>query len=680
MTSNERLFEPSLLTQEAFAAICAVIEESSPDDPLRTSELLKRLAIEGSFQSEEAKDPAGLRFSVAASILADLVEQGWALRTIERKIFVRPPEPKATHGETRKSAKARLRNSLLIASDRQLATGAVQDFIKSMERDRIFEDRIVSIKSIIDDGNDLADQIAIALQSSTSDEALGRIIKPVLQVCESDSVCEFTGLRLQDIWRYFRHTWSLEYNPLPGRTLRFLIRNKARRNWPVMGIAMLASPAANLYSRDQWIGWTVDELVARLLDGRWDATYVAKSLMKVLDDAISGIRTDDLVSPEELRNPTKATIFRLQHIAFQAEARRRRDLTGETTDLIDIRSFGKKAMNDEDWFRLSGTALFVRKRAEQLLPLLQTLAYFKDQGIDTEPAAALYELLITKRGRDSVNLVLNEIRKQRLATEVADISVCGAIPPYNHLLGGKLVALSMMSREARDGYTRRYATQASEIASQLAGRAVIRPAKLKVLTTTSLYGIGSSQYNRLKLKAATYPQLRYDLEWEELRPTKGYTVTHLSKRTVEYMRQLAKSVYGRRRINSVFGEGSSPRTRQIREGLNLIGINNNDVMKQGLTRRVYACELFPGARESLIGLSKASPIRQGPTMKEVGSAWLRRWVNGRVMQPDTIQNLRRSDTDHISRELRLRAERARLEDESSDAPLDLSQLELPLAV
>jgi hypothetical protein len=98
--------------------------------------------------------------------------------------------------------------------------------------------------------------------------------------------------------------------------------------------------------------------------------------------------------------------------------------------------------------------------------LLETLQYFRNADFENAPAAALYEVLLTARGRVAVLFALNEIRKRKFATEVADLSVCGALPPYNYLLGSKLVALLMASQEVRDIYTDRYKSQPSEIASQ----------------------------------------------------------------------------------------------------------------------------------------------------------------------------------------------------------------------
>lgn len=231
------------------------------------------------------------------------------------------------------------------------------------------------------------------------------------------------------------------------------------------------------------------------------------------------------------------------------------------------------------------------------MPILRALETLQGYGIAKEPATALYIALTEKAGQSAIRIALNEIKKRHLSTEIADLAVCGAITPYNKILGGKLVALLMASREARKLYRDRYEGQVSEIASQIAGRAVTKSADLKLITTTSLYGVGSNQYTRLSLRRSSFPDLTTDVVWKKLRKGEGVSITHISDETVTLMRALGVAVHGRRRINSVFGEGSSPRMRQIREGLNLIGVNDDSLLKQSHGRKVYGCELYERARE-----------------------------------------------------------------------------------
>ena len=88
-----------------------------------------------------------------------------------------------------------------------------------------------------------------------------------------------------------------------------------------------------------------------------------------------------------------------------------------------------------------------------------------------------------------------------MGTEIADLSVCGSIPPYSDVLGGKLVSMLAVSPTVVEAYRLKYSNQASEIASGVAGRPISRRSTLAFVGTTSLYGSGSSQYNRLRMPA-----------------------------------------------------------------------------------------------------------------------------------------------------------------------------------
>lgn len=656
MAEARREFHPASIDEEGREALVGCILDAS--DSLAMCGAFRRLAAASSV----ANSLEGLKVAVAASVLADLCEQGWDVGVEGRRIFTCAPSVHLGASDTLHAAKARVREGLMRASNRQIATESVQSFIRTMEKDRVFKNKIVSIGTLVDDGGDLAAKLAKIAPSHFTERTaqLRKLVRPVIQICDPESSCDFTGLKLQDVWRYFRHSWSLEYNPSPGRTLRVLIRNKARPNWPVMGIAMLASPAANLYSRDEWIGWRLENVTEGIADGSLDAAKVATALVAVLKSAISEIRTDDLIARSLINRPTAAAYFMLGQIAATAGSARQKDLsrhalgTGER-DLIDIRSLGKGAITQRQWKELSGTALYRRKRAEQLIPLLKTLSFLRRHDFERSPAAAICEALVTKNGREAISFALNEIRKRKLASEIVDVSVCGAIAPYNELIGGKLVALAMASQEMRDAYFERYANQTSEIASQLAGRRIVRSSELKVLTTTSLYGVGSSQYNRLKLRAQKELRSSRDISWEELRPSEGFSVTHLSKLTVGYMRRLGVTVYGAQRINSVFGEGSSPRTRQVREGLNLIGINNDGVLKHSIGRKVYACELYPGARKALCGFEEPKKkAASAAPLDVISQGWLERWVAERIRKPEVLARITKSGPHTVSAGFRLR--------------------------
>ncbi|MFP7756211.1 Druantia anti-phage system protein DruA [Thermodesulfobacteriota bacterium B35] len=82
-------------------------------------------------------------------------------------------------------------------------------------------------------------------------------------------------------------------------------------------------------------------------------------------------------------------------------------------------------------------------------------------------------------------------RCQRLV-HVMDAYVVGALPPYSFLIGGKLVAALMGSKEVKDAYERKYLGKQSIISKKR------KRARLVLLTTTSALG-RSSIYNRLAI-------------------------------------------------------------------------------------------------------------------------------------------------------------------------------------
>jgi hypothetical protein len=57
------------------------------------------------------------------------------------------------------------------------------------------------------------------------------------------------------------------------------------------------------------------------------------------------------------------------------------------------------------------------------------------------------------------------VKAERIGIAMMDISICGAIAPYNSLLGGKLVSLLLCSPEVVKEYEARYGEQTSVIAS-----------------------------------------------------------------------------------------------------------------------------------------------------------------------------------------------------------------------
>jgi hypothetical protein len=544
-------------------------------------------------------------------------------------------------------AKQRLRDALTIGRDRQLRDHGVQRFLRRMHRTVVRPIGRTSIADVIDTGKDLVDRLQHmrGLSPELAARRLREVVDPVIEVCDAEAKCSVSGLALGDIWRYFRHTWSLEYRSIPGRQMALLVRNAAHPKRPVMGIAMLASPVVQLRVRDDWIGWTAVAYTHRIRSGQLDPELATRALVNQVDKAIAEIRADDLVAPDELVYPTENTVLRLEQKSHGAAHRRRRELQQRYEDAVanqeEVRSerdLPKRAAEATDWLKKSEDNLFVKKRAEVLARLLFAKRMFQQLDWGGPSAAFAKRLLGDPCSIRAIDIALGELRKNGLASQVADVSVCGAVPPYGPLVVGKLVALLMTSQEVRDAYRSRYSDHVSYISSQMAGRPIFRPAELKLLTTTSLYGRGSSQYSRLKLRMHDYAALAHDVMWEEVATTAGYGTVHLSPLAVELLRNYSQKVHQYRIVNHRFGEGASPRMRQIRQALDDLGIESCAILNHASPRIFYGCQLQPQSFDELLGLRPPSEST-GPSLATIADVWRLRWLSGRINSDDVLTSV-----------------------------------------
>lgn len=642
-TSRSRAFSPFLAASE-HQRLQKIIDFSGKPPPGFADELR---AVARRFVDDEGD----LKLRAICMLLADLFEQGWSVVTSDDGSFsFQPPGLYRNSTETVDDVKARVRQTMQMARRRQLAEPSVQSFIERTEKHRIRKGMKGSVVDLIDDGAALACELAKinGLPADEQDQALAALINPVIEVCEAGRHCPDTGLPLIDIWRYFRHTWAHEYRSIPGRQMLILIRNAARPNRPIMGIAMLASPVMRLTARDKWIGWLPESAEALLKRGYWPATALADALWNRIQISISEIRWDDLATHSEICLPCEAVVFRLEQRAAGAAAAHEAELKvhfqserKQGKDIRPHRGSVKSSTNATDWFEASKDLLFVRKRAEGLAKLLFAKHVFQVMNLKQAPDQALKALLETQDGKRALDTALAEFRKAGLSSEVADVSICGAVNPYNELLSGKLVALLLASQEVRDAYAKRYGGQISVIASQMAGRPIVKSANLKLITTTSLYGVGSSQYNRLVLREAEHEGIHHDLRWGAIGKslTGGFGTLHLGQETAQALRAVAFKRHDARRVNNRFGEGTSPRLRQIREGLDALGIKSDAILNHATPRIFYGCELINGARDALLGLIKGDGV--APSSAVIAAAWRQRWLTKRVQREETRAMLAR---------------------------------------
>jgi hypothetical protein len=131
----------------------------------------------------------------------------------------------------------------------------------------------------------------------------------------------------------------------------------------------------------------------------------------------------------------------------------------------------------------------------------------------------------------------------------------------------------LCSPEVVKFYRARYGPQASIIASSMKGAAVVWPPNLVLLATTSLYGVGSSQYNRVRVPLdAVGGKAGGMLAYTELGVSRSFGSYHFSTASLDYLETLIPRGDDSRKVNSIFGEDVNPLMRKLRDGLAEVGL------------------------------------------------------------------------------------------------------------
>jgi len=591
------------------------------------------------------------RLVTLARVFADLTRQGWGLRVRGEVLSVQSPlEIEADHA----AEKQRVRRQEQLKRDEQLRQAPVRAFVRGMERRRLHNGRFVSIFSLMRDGRELAESLRRVREAFPNDgvETLAKVVSPYLQFASSGELCEWTGLALQDIWRYFRHTWSNQYTSVPGRTMLFLVRDAAVEFHPVIGIGALSSPIVQIRERDEWIGWHpttfLEEIKAR------PTAKIAKWLVGVVDQAMSEIYVDDLVRDgiiklKEIESPTPATVKGLA-----AEGLKQRELHHRFVKAQDLKNAQRSRTPGETshWEDRAISHLFRSKRSLVLADLLGARIVMKGFLGAKPTSKQLASLLADPDGLHVAKRILRKAKGDRVGIAMADISVCGAVAPYNPILGGKLVSMLATSPEVVRAYRVRYGEAESEIASSMAGRAIIRPPHLVFLGTTSLYGVGASQYNRIKIPCeALGGRTGEEIEYVRLGMSEAFGTSHYSDETIDELVRLVTQQSGGQRVNSIFGEGVSPKLRKVREGLELLDLPSELFLKHGRRRILYGITLVRNTRDFLLGVDERPdflvPTKAWPeATSRIVAWWTSRWLRNRIHSDEVLTDVARHRLVH----------------------------------
>lgn len=625
--------------RKRFYATAAIINDTNLEDLI--SRELKWVEEECDFNIKQRR-----KYRAVWLLLRDLVRASWnaTFRSGVLELSMPTLDESELHGNDMITAKKlQLRHWLKESRLERLTT--FKKFVEYMEGDN---PNRRSIRMLVASGAELAER----LQNASSIE---HAIIPRLELVTENARDTISGHKLSDIWRYFRLTWSTPSETTPGRTMQYLIRDYANPNHPVMGIISLENCAVQITDRDKYIGWNAPEFIVELKKKSTDeARETFSYLLNCLESGIKGIDHRGLsIGVEKIDRPDGNVIATLlQEAAFAEEMRQsflKQDVDDENEE-VERSELGSISKEVED-------ALYKRKRAEQLARLLyakmELTSLYENPNFDNE----WVRFLETEKGYSSVRNALVAQKSRHIGSSMLELNICGAIPPYNEILGGKLAALLALSPQVVKDYRNRYGNKKSEIASRLKNEDVIRPADLVYVGTTSLYYVGSSQYNRLKLPAAVLHS-NYDIQWKKLGRTVGFGTLHISKTTTASLVEAAENI-GFTRINHVFGEGASPKLRllnfSIRELLETGAEDANDLAKHAMSRIVYGACLARNTKKYLLGHS-VNPefyfddseigIRQGT--EEIIRYWKERWLISRLRFKPLYERLNAFTPDALS--------------------------------
>jgi len=214
--------------------------------------------------------------------------------------------------------------------------------------------------------------------------------------------------------------------------------------------------------------------------------------------------------------------------------------------------------------------------------------------------------------RDSFIGWSKEIKEERLYN-IMTAYILGAVPPYNQILGAKLVALSAISKQVVDDFHKRYRERETVIKKKK---------KLPYLVAIDTLGAFG--------KSAIYTRLR---GWKFVGYTKGQSHLHLTLNGVYEILLEVIEKFGNKDVlkRYKFGEGPNYKFRVISEGLKILGLSKEKLTIHSIRRGYYFAPLAENWREFLL-MKSNKPRFTANSLEDNFLYWKERWLLRRIMK------------------------------------------------
>lgn len=239
---------------------------------------------------------------------------------------------------------------------------------------------------------------------------------------------------------------------------------------------------------------------------------------------------------------------------------------------------------------------------------------------------ALGDAVFNLRARDE-HIGWDHHRRKEALVNLMDAYALGAIPPYNMLLGGKLIASLIRTSEVVNIFAEKYRDSVGIISGEH------KNARLVAVTTTSALG-RSSIYNRLRIGSTSI--------FEPIGFTSGWGHFHISDDLFEDLREYLESMGDIYANSHGYGQGPNFRLRVVKKALAGLGLDP-DIARHGLAREVFFCPFASNALEVLRGEQRQACYASLPTVESISNAAMMRWVLPRAVRRPEFRDWRQED-------------------------------------